>query len=110
MPFTIIMDDISRVLVYVMVSAANTSLQYGSGVCGAMLKVRGEATAAWLLQEFIDVNLEILVQQYGISTDFRRDLRLSQEGGTGGGSFGSLGHFWKYRRWIFTWCCMTVRL
>ena len=50
MPFTIIHDDITTIEVDAIVNAANTELQMGGGVCGAIFKKAG----AMELQAFCD--------------------------------------------------------
>lgn len=67
MPFTIVRQDITKMRVDAIVNAANTELQMGGGVCGAIFKAAG----AEKLQKACDKAAPIKTGEAAITPGFR---------------------------------------
>jgi O-acetyl-ADP-ribose deacetylase (regulator of RNase III) len=72
MPFTIVRQDITKIKVDTIVNAANTDLQMGGGVCGAIFKAAGatQLQAACAKLAPIKIGEAVITPGFGLPAKF----------------------------------------
>lgn len=72
MPFTIVRQDITKMKVDVIVNAANTELQMGGGVCGAIFKAAGVSELQIACKKLAPINTgeAVVTPGFGLPAKF----------------------------------------